>query len=95
MLRFSPVMDIGWLSVSQAAQAESSLNVLTTEPDHREMAVLVVIELAAGYADMDIDARVLGVWDVHHIPNTWNHSRIARLDAGNLGTILISAKLKL
>jgi len=59
------------------------------------MALLVVIELAARYADMNVDARVLAVRYERLIPNAWDDSRITHLDAGNLGTILISTKLKL
>jgi len=88
-------MAIGELSGSQASQAGSALQVLTNEPDHREMALLVVVELTARYAEMDIPARIIAVWYIHPIPNTWDDSRITRLDAGNLGTIGLSAELKL
>ena len=59
------------------------------------MALLVVIKLAARYANMDIDTRVRAVRCVYLISNTRDDFAITRVDAGNRGTIRLSREFLL
>jgi hypothetical protein len=56
---------------------------------------LIVVELAAGYAEMGVDAWILVIRYVHEVPDTWDNSRITGLNAGDLWTILVSIELEL
>jgi hypothetical protein len=72
-----------------------ALQDLAREPDHCQMALLVVIKLAARYAKMHIDARVRAVRYVYLISNTRDEVAITVLDAGNRGTIRLSREFYL
>jgi hypothetical protein len=77
------------------AVQNAALQDLASEPDHRQMALLVVIKLAARYPNMNIGARVRAVRHVYLISHTRDDFAITRLGAGNRGTIRLSREFYL
>jgi hypothetical protein len=88
---FSPPSDVTRLDAVQNA----ALQDLASELDHRQMALLVVIKLAARYPNMDIGARVRAVRYVYLISNTRDDLAITRLGARNRGIIRFSREFYL
>src|SRR5207248_1653422 len=79
-----------WPPEAEAMQPKADgLQDRAVDPDRDKVPFLAVVELPRVHLDVNVDAGLIGVWDVHHIAGRRDRGWIASRDTGQRHSALL------